>query len=313
MKKDFSFLSADGKSRIHAIEWIPEGEVKGALQICHGMVEYIGRYDEFARYLNSHGYYVAGHDHLGHGGSVQDKKDYGHFHETKGNQYVSADIHRLRRIIRKKYPEVPYYMLGHSMGSFLLRQYLTVHAEGLAGVIIMGTGHKDSLTLNVGQAICRLGAAFRGWRHRSLLVDALAFGGYNRRFRGGPTHREWISSDPEICRKYVKDPWCSFRFTLGAYYQMFEGMKVIAKKDSADHLPKDLPVFFVAGQDDPVGSFGKGVCKVYEKYKAAGIRKVDLKLYPGDRHEILNETDREQVYEDLYRWLEEITDSMKEP
>lgn len=299
-------MSADGKSRIHAIEWVPETEVRAVLQICHGMVEYIDRYDEFARYLNGQGYYVVGHDHLGHGGSVQDERDFGHFDEKQGNQYIQADIHRLRQHTRKKYPEVPYFLMGHSMGSFLVRQYLTEHAEGLAGVIIMGTGYHGRAILTFGQMVCRAIASAKGWRHRSLLVDALAFGGYNRRFRPAQTHADWLTSDVEVRKRYVKDPWCSFRFTVGAYYQMFEGMKVLTRKNSLKSISKELPLFFVAGQDDPVGAFGKGVCKVYAKYKQAGFRRVDMKLYKDDRHEILNETDRAEVYEDLYLWMEEM-------
>ncbi len=306
MKREFSFLSADRKSRIHAIEWTPETPVRVVLQICHGMVEYIDRYDEFARYLSGHGYYVIGHDHLGHGGSVQDEKDYGHFNEEKGNSYVQADIHRLRTYAMKKYPGIPYFLMGHSMGSFLVRQYLTVHADGLAGVIIMGTGWQPDAILKLGQTVCKMIASVKGWRHRSRLVDGLAFGGFNRKFKPAETRMDWISSDVEVCRKYVKDPWCSFRFTVGAYCQMFEGMKVVAKKDCTDHMPKDLPIFIVSGQDDPVGAFGKGVCKVYAQYKRAGLENVDMKLYPEDRHEILNETDRANVYEDIYLWMEEV-------
>lgn len=306
MKREFSFLSADGKSRIHAIEWAPETSVRAVLQICHGMVEYIDRYDEFARYLNGHGYYVVGHDHLGHGGSVRDKRDYGHFDEKKGNSYVQADIHRLRKYAAQKYPEAPYFLMGHSMGSFLARQYLTMHSERLAGAIIMGTGCQPAAVLALGQMVCKATAAVKGWRHRSLLVDGLAFGGYNRKFRPAETHMDWLSSDLEVRKKYIKDPWCSFRFTVGAYYQMFEGMKVIAGKNCTDHMPKDLPIFIVSGQDDPVGGFGKGVAKVFAQYKNAGLKNVDMKLYRGDRHEILNETDRANVYEDIYLWMEKV-------
>ena len=306
MKKEFCYPSRDGVTQIHAVEWIPEGEVKGVLQICHGMVEYINRYHDFAEYMCERGYYVTGHDHLGHGQSIRNEEDYGYFEEKKGNQFVIGDIQKLREMTIEKYPDVPYYMLGHSMGSFLLRQYLTMYGKGLSGAIIMGTGYQRSAVLNMGQLVCRVIAAFKGWRYRSRFVDKLSFGSYNKRFEPGETSKDWITSDKDHRQKYVNDPLCSFMFTLGGYYQMFEGMKVLTRRESMERIPKDLPVLFVAGADDPVGAFGKGVEKVYKKYKTAGMQQVSMHLYEGDRHEILNETDREQVYEDLYQWIESL-------
>ena len=304
MKQDFYYPSRDGKTQIHAIEWIPEGEMKGVLQICHGMVEYINRYDEFAEFMAGHGYYVTGHDHLGHGKSIQTEEDLGYFNEIRGNQYVIGDIHKLRELTMKKHPGVPYYMLGHSMGSFLLREYLTMYGTGLAGAIIMGTGYQGALVLNAGQLVCKVIAVFKGWKYRSKFVDNLSFGSYNKKFEPAETTKDWITSDKERKKKYVDDPLCSYMFTLGAYYQMFEGMKVLTRKDSIARIPKELPILFVSGEDDPVGAFGKGVIKVYEKYKSAGIHNLSIHLYKGDRHEILNEVNRKDVYEDLRRWIE---------
>lgn len=304
MKQEFYYPSRDGKTQIHAIEWVPEGEIKGVLQICHGMVEYIDRYHEFAEYMSENGYYVTGHDHLGHGKSIQSEEELGYFDETRGNQYVIGDIQKLREMTMKKYPDAPYYMLGHSMGSFLLREYLTMYGKGLDGAVIMGTGYQSALILNAGQLVCRVIAAFKGWKHRSRFVDNLSFGSYNKRFEPSETTKDWITSDREKRQKYVEDPLCSYMFTLGAYYQMFEGMKVLTKKESLERIPKDLPILFVSGKDDPVGAFGKSVTKVYEKYKSAGIHNVSIHLYQGDRHEILNEVDREKVYHDILRWIE---------
>lgn len=305
MKKEFSYLSRDGVTKIHGIEWIPDGEIIGILQMCHGMVEYIDRYDEFAVYLAGKGFYVVGHDHLGHGKSVQSQEDYGHFDEVKGNRYLIGDIHMLRQRTMKKYPGLPYFIMGHSMGSFLVRQYLTLYGQGLAGAIIMGTGYQPLPVILAGQLLCKILAAFKGWRHRSRLVDGLCLGIYRSHFKSGGGVGDWTTSDREMWEKYTKDPLCNFRFTLAGYYQMLEGMKSLVKAGSVKRIPKELPVFFVAGEDDPVGAFGKGVRKIYAKYKASGLEKTDLKLYRDDRHEILNETDRDKVYEDLYLWLRE--------
>lgn len=303
MKKEFFYPSKDGKTQIHAIEWIPEGEVKAVLQICHGMVEYIDRYDGFASYLCERGIYVVGHDHLGHGKSVTDESYLGHFEPKDGNKYVIADIHSLRAQTEKKYPDLPYFMLGHSMGSFLLRQYLTMRSEGLSGAIIMGTGFMPYAVLAAGQLVCKVIGTVKGWNYRSAFVNQLGMGGYNKQFEPSDSTKDWITSDDEMRAKYEADPLCSFIFTVSGYCQMFEGMKVIAKKESADKISKDLPIFFVSGEKDPVGNNGAGVRKVYEKYQKAGIQDVQMKLYENDRHEILNEKDRKTVYEDLYQWI----------
>lgn len=306
MRDEFYFPSKDGNTEIHTIEWKPEGEVRAVLQICHGMVEYIKRYDEFAQFLCKKGFYVVGNDHLGHGKSVQSKSEYGFFEKKYGNACVLGDIHTLRQRTVKKYPEMPYFMLGHSMGSSLLRQYIQMYGNGLSGVVLMGvvTDHRRSSLLFVKQ-LCRLMAAVRGWHYRSRMVDELVTGSFNKKFKPSVTRADWITSDKEHLDAYVTDPLCSFMFTVNAYYSMMAGMLGMQKKENISMIPKSLPVLFVSGAEDPVGNFGKGVRKVCEIYKSAGLRDVSLKLYEGDRHEILNETNREQVYQELYEWFEE--------
>ena len=308
MRDEFYFPSKDGNTEIHTIEWKPEGKVRAVLQICHGMVEYIGRYDEFAQFLCGKGFYVVGNDHLGHGKSVQSKSEYGFFNEKYGNACVLGDMHTLRQRTEKKYPDVPYFMLGHSMGSTLLRQYIQMYGNGLSGAVLMGVvSDQNKLLLEFGKRLCRVMAAFRGWHYRSRMIDSMAIGSYNKKFKPARTRADWITSDQEHLDAYVEDPLCSFMFTVNAYYSMFGGMLLMNRKESVYMIPRTLPVLFVSGAEDPVGDFGKGVRKVYEKYKNAGIQDVSLRLYAGDRHEILNETDRKQVYEDLLEWFEERT------
>ncbi|HBA64518.1 MAG TPA: alpha/beta hydrolase [Lachnospiraceae bacterium] len=304
MKAEFFYPSRDGMTQIHAIEWVPEGNVKAVLQISHGMVEYIDRYDEFAEYLAGQGYYVVGHDHLGHGKSVTEEDRLGYFHETRGNDFVIGDIHELRMRTMKKYPEVPYFMLGHSMGSFLLRQYIQMYGKGLAGVLIVGTGYQPAIVLHVGRALCRIISLVKDDHVRCKIVDGMAFGGYNKRFEPARTSKDWLTKDEAIVDKYLADPWCSFMFTINAYYHMFGGMLQLTKRKNLKKIPKELPVYFIAGKDDPVGNFGKGVEKVYHQYRALGIKDVSIRLYETDRHEILNETDRQQVFKDIWFWLE---------
>lgn len=306
MRDEFYFPSKDGNTEIHTIEWKPEGEVKAVLQLCHGMVEYIRRYDEFAEFMCSRGYYVVGNDHLGHGKSVQSKSEYGFFNEKYGNACVIGDMHTLRQRTMKKYPDVPYFILGHSMGSLLVRQYIQLYGNGLSGAVLLGVvSDQKKAVLLCGKRLCRLMAAFRGWHFRSRFIDGMVLGSYNKKFKPARTRVDWMTSDREHLDAYVADPLCSFVFTVNAYYSMFTGMLNMEKKESIYMIPKTLPILFASGTDDPVGNFGKGVRKIYEQCKAAGLQDVTLRLYAGDRHELLNETDRQQVYQDLFDWLEE--------
>lgn len=302
-RKDFYFSSSDKETTMHGVEWIPETEAVAVLQLCHGMQEYIMRYDEFATFLAEKGIYVVGHDHLGHGKSVKDPDHLGFFHEKDGNECVINDIHKVRCWAQKKHADIPYFMLGHSMGSFLLRQYLTMHSEGLSGAIIMGTGEHKMAELVAGQVLCRVLAAFKGWKHRSLLVNHIACGSFNKKFEPAETGVEWLSKNKDNYKKYMNDPYCTFVFSVNAYDSMFEGMKVLAGKNNVKKIDPKLPIFFVSGENDPVGNFGKAVKKVYQRYCDAGMEDVQIKLYRDDRHEILNELDRKTVYEDLYLWL----------
>jgi alpha-beta hydrolase superfamily lysophospholipase len=303
MKRDFNYPSKDGKTWIHAVVWEPEGEVHAVLQIVHGMVEFVNRYDRFARFLNAHGILVTGNDHLGHGASVVDDEKHGYFAEKDGNACVIGDMHELRQLTRKKYPEVPYFILGHSMGSFLTRQYITMYGEGLAGAIISGTGYQNPAALAAGKAMCRTIARFRGWEHRSSVINNMALGSYNKPFEPARTSNDWLTKDKAIVDDYCANPWCNFVFTLNGYYNLFVGLEKAEKQENIDRIPKTLPIFVVAGGEDPVGNRGEGPRKVAEIYRKSGIRDTQVKIYPMDRHEILNETDHEEVDTDLLKWM----------
>ena len=300
MKKEFYFPSKDGMTQIHALEWIPEGEITAILQIAHGMVEHIERYDYFASYMAAHGIYVTGHSHLGHGKSMTGSEKMGYFAAPDGNACVIADIHKLRKLTQEKYPNVPYFMLGHSMGSFLLRQYLGNYAEGLSGAIIMGTGDQPDIAVNGGKLVCKLLAAFKGWEYRSDFVNSLVIGGFEKKMG-----KAWLSKNEENVKAYADDPLSGFVFTLNAFYHMFDGMCKMNAQEKRGNVPKDLPIFFVAGSEDPVGNHGKGVETVYQRYVKKGVKNAQIKLYEGDRHEILNELDKATVYENLLNWIQQ--------
>ena len=301
MKNEFFYPSKDGITKIHAIEWVPEGEVKAILQICHGMVEHIDRYDEFARFMVSKGFYVVGHDHLGHGKSVTSNEKLGYFHHPNGNEAVISDIHQLRELTQEKYPNLTYFMMGHSMGSFLLRQYLGLHSEGLSGAVIMGTGYKSDFIAYAGIFTCKLLSIFKGWEHRSKFVNNTAVGGYEKKLG-----LSWISKNPENQEKYLNDPLCNFIFTLNAYYNLFLGISLMNAQEKECKVLKSLPMFFVSGAEDPVGECGKGVEKVVLLYRPRGYQNVQMKLYLDATHEIINELDREVVYKDIFDFLQNL-------
>lgn len=301
-KEEFSYPSSDGKTAIHAIRWIPEEGPKAVLQIVHGMTEYVDRYDRFARFLADNGFLVVGNDHLGHGQSVTAEDRLGFFAEEDGNKKVLSDIHRLHEITAAAYSDKPYFMLGHSMGSFLCRQYAAEHGNTLSGAIIMGTGMQPAAVTAFGKELCRLIAGRKGWDHRSGMVDRIATGSYNKKFEGN-TGYEWLSTDREHVAKYAKDPLCTYMFTVNGYYNMFDSIYKLAGKSYVEGMPKDLPVLFVSGADDPVGDYGKAVQKVYDSFRKMGMKDVALILYPGDRHEILSEKDKETVDRDILSWM----------
>ncbi len=305
MKKvHIQYLSHDHKTLIHAVRWIPDQEVKGILQISHGMVEFIERYEEFAEYMTKKGFLVTGNDHLGHGDSVRSKDQYGFFNEKNGNAVLLLDLYQLQRKTKELYPNVPYFLLGHSMGSFLARQYLCLYGKELDGAIIMGTGYHSRFEAKLGMRLTKMIAAIKGWGYRSKFVNALAFGSYNRKFKPGRTDKDWLTKDEKIVDDYIKDERCQFLFTLNGYYNLFFSLAKLSNKDYIQKMPKNLPVLFVSGEDDPVGNFGKGVKKVVDTFKENGMKRVSCKMYPNDRHEILNELDRKKIYQDLYEWIQ---------
>ena len=301
-KNEFRFRSSGGTVDIRAMEYVPEGKIIAVLQIAHGMVEFIDRYENFAAFLASKGILVVGNDHIGHGGSVKSEEDWGYFGEN-GNRILLDDMHELTRLTKEKYPNLPYFLMGHSMGSFYARQYIAEFGDELDGAIIMGTGLEPLFVVKGGMFLCKLIALFKGWRYRSNFVNQVAFGSYGKKFEPLRTRADWLSKDEALVDWYINEPRCSFLFTLNAYYSMFEGIARLHDKKLLEKVPKDLPIFFVSGEDDPVGSFGKEVVYSVETLKEVGVKNIDLKLYPNDRHEILNETDKETVYADLYEWL----------
>lgn len=303
---NFTFLSNDGKTAVHAVKWTPDtGEYKAILQIAHGMVEFIERYIPFAEFLTSKGYIVVGNDHIGHGQSVASQEDWGYFCEGTPSDVVVEDMHKLRMLIQREHADVPYFMLGHSMGSFMLRKYLAFYNDNLRGAIIMGTGFIPQNLTSLALKLTAVVAKLRGSKYRSKLIQSLAFGADYKGFdmTGEKPENSWLTKDTDIVKAYYAEPRCTYMFTVNGYKGLFEAVNFSCNAENAAKMPKKLPLFIVSGEQDPVGGLGKGVKEVYDMYKAAGMYDLTYKLYENDRHEILNETDRQIVFDDLLAWM----------
>ena len=294
--------STDSKNSLNVIIWETEKEPIGVLQIVHGMAEYIDRYDNFAKYMTEHGFNVIGHDHLGHGHSVSDEHDYGFFAEENGDKIIIEDMHSVTQYAREKWEELPNFILGHSMGSFCLRQYLTKYSNDVFGAIIMGTGWIPSAAALLGKTIATNTCKSKGSHTVNPLLIKLTLEPYNKPFAPARTNCDWLSRDEKQVDLYVNDKLCGFDFTAGAYKDFFTILEKIAKNRQLIGMRKSLPILITSGSVDPVG--GKKACeKLNAQYKRCGIDDVTLKLWENDRHEILNELDKSDVYDYICTWL----------
>ena len=299
---DRHFLSADHKNHIHVKIWEPEGNVQGVIQIAHGMIDYIERYTAMAEYFAKKGYVVAGNDHLGHGDSVLTKEDDGYFTEKNASRCVVEDMHKLTAIMKKKYPDVPYFLLGHSMGSFLSRRYITEYGYELNGVLLLGTGNQPDIVVKSGILLAKLVRLIKGERYRSPFLNHLMFGSYNARVVNPVTDKDWVCGNAEVIKEYVADEKCSYLFTVNGYLGLLDTIAYVKKVSNIRKVPRDLPVILAAGTKDPVGGYGRDVKKLFVTY-SRHFYDVELRLYEDCRHELHNELIQEDVFEDLYQWI----------
>ena len=303
--KDITFPSSDGKNTIHAELFIPsDNNIKGVVQIAHGMMDYIGRYTLMADALCACGIALCGNDHLGHGDSVATPDDYGFFASHGGYDYVIDDVKRMNDLVRKEIPGVPVVLLGHSMGSFISRLYAVKYRDNIDGLIIHGTAGPNPAT-GAGKLLVKLLRAIKGERHRSKFVCSLADGGYNKGFDPAEGSGAWLTRDPSMVADRVGNPKNDFIFSLAGYEDLFNFLGDCNAPSWFRQFPKDLNTLVISGEMDPVGGFGKGVRYVYDNLKKQGA-DVELKLYPGARHELFNETNRDQVFSDLIAWIESV-------
>lgn len=304
------FHSSDKMHDIFYRVYRPAGEPKAIVQIAHGMCEYIGRYDGFMSYLAEKGYIVCGNDHLGHGQSVYDDEELGYFADKEGWQKVVLDMHRMTTIVRRAYPDKPFFVFGHSMGSFLTRAYITKFGRTIDGAVICGTsGGVDGAPMLL--TVCDGIKAAKGGYYRSERINKMAFGAYLSEIPDPRTPYDWISRDEEIVDKYAKDKLCTFIFTINGFENLTKVLWYVSNEKWFDSYPKELPTYLIAGSADPVGDYGKGVLRVYNKLRTRDA-DMELKIYSGARHELLNEINRGEVYEDVLAFYEPLVEKWEE-
>ena len=300
------YPSSGGTGRVSAQLFIPDQipVPRGILQISHGMCEHMGRYEGFAAWLCSRGFAVCGNDHLGHRNTaLLNREKLGYFGPRGSRRFLVGDLELLRRQVAGRYPGVPYFLLGHSMGSFIARLYAASYGRELKGLLISGTAGKNPAAAP-GRALCRAIELAQGPQYVSKMIYRMSNGSFNRGLPSPSTPVDWLSRDPQVCAGYCRDSYCTFHFTVSAYYELMDMVDRCNRPQWYEAVPKALPIYIFSGDRDPVGNFGAGPKQVYKGLTAAGVRQVELKLYEGGRHEMLNEINREQVFRDVLSWME---------
>ncbi|MBQ0011412.1 MAG: lysophospholipase [Clostridiales bacterium] len=297
-----TFTSSNGTTEITYFTWAPSVPARGVVQIVHGMCEYMGRYEELAEHLADKGFVVCGEDHLGHGQSVGEHDTFGYFGKNDGDRYLVEDVEKLHRIMMSLYPGKPYIVLGHSMGSFITRNWFTQYGDDCDGIILSGTARNNSL-VGLLIALAKFQRFFVREKKPAKLISRTINKQYMKRIAEPFSASDWLSYDKEIVKKYSGDPFCTFTFTHSAYIDLFHMLRACNSDEWYGSIPKNKPILLISGDEDPVGDYGEGPQEIYDKLQAAGQDKVTLDIRHGMRHEPHNEIGRDAVYERLAAYL----------
>lgn len=300
----FTEMTPDGTG-LHVHRWLPDGPARAIVQIAHGMAEHSARYARFAGVLTDAGFAVYAGDHRGHGGTATRSQDEGYFADADGFQVVVEDLHRVAETARGEQPGLPFFLFGHSMGSFLCRAYAMTYGEELDGLILSGTAGDPGVLGKVGKGIAAVESRLRGRRHKSVLLDKLTFGQYNTAFKPNRTKFDWLSRDDAEVDKYVADPQCGNVFTSAFFVDLLSGLAKVNSDAEVASVPTDLPIYLMSGSLDPVGANAKGVRQVSDQLLRAGVNDVTTHIWPEGRHEMLNETNRDEVMAHVVAWIDE--------
>ncbi|MGB0840449.1 MAG: lysophospholipase [Chitinophagales bacterium] len=303
-----TFSAAKDQKTVFYRTWLPENkdDIRAVVQLAHGLAEHGARYERFAKALTHQGYAVYINDHRGHGETAGELSQVGYYEDGNFWKDALADMRQLNEVIQATHPNQSIFLFGHSMGSLLFRHYLALYGNdpSLKGAILSGTGGDPGVLGVVGTWIAKIACFFKGRKTVVQLLDMLSFGKFNDAFKPNRTKYDWLSRVNGEVDKYVADPYCGVIFTAGFFVDLLEGIKIINSTSTYKNTPNTLPIFLFAGDKDPVGDNGKGVKQVYEAYQKAGIKNVSCTLYPDGRHEMLNETNKEEVTKAVINWIE---------
>lgn len=303
MNYEIKTVKVRSSDNIHTLKgkiFIPEGEIKGVFHLVHGMTEHIDRYDGFFDEFAKRGYVCCGYDNLGHGKTANNAEELGFIAHKNGYDYLMRDVKVFSDKIRKNYPNVPYILMGHSMGSFIVRGTAVNYVLDPDKLIICGTGGPN-IASGAGLLLTDIFKLLFGEKHISNIIDKTTFGTYNKRFDGTSPYN-WLTKDSEAIKKYSKDDYCTFKFTVSAMHDLVKLNRIANSRKFFRELDPKIPVLIVSGDCDPVGNYGKGVKKVYNKLKKG--RNVTLKLYKDGRHEIHNDTCKEEMIKDILEFID---------
>ncbi len=304
IRREMTYRSSDGKNTVFAEIFAPKsGEVRGIIQLSHGMIDHTGRYEALADFFTGHGFVFAGNNHLGHGRTAASPSDLGFFAEREGYKFVIEDVKKMNELLKGEYPSLPHFLLGHSMGSFIARLYTEKYSESIDALIIHGTGGKNPMA-GAGRALVSLLRKIKGPRHRSALITAVAFGSYNSHYDKSEGQNAWLTRDTKRVSDRDTDPYTAYIFTLSAYHDLFTMLTECNSPSWFENYPKETPTLVISGEDDPVGDYGRGVRFVHDSLSRAGVKDLTLKLYPGARHELFNEINRDEAMADMLSWIE---------
>lgn len=305
VKTEFYYPSADGKTKIHAVEWAPEGKPKAVLQISHGVTEHMLRYEEMAEYFTQRGFVLVGNDHLGHGTSIAEGAEPMYFGPKGSWLWVQRDMYTCLKMTKKRYPGVPYILLGLSLGSFVVRTFLIRHPGKVDAAVLAGTGQTPAWQLSMAKFVAESEGRKVGEEHTTPQIKKLTFDTYNKQFKPNRTDYDWLCASEKGLDEYIADPLRGEAMSAGLFREMIDGMIYTGKLENQKKMDKNTPILLISGEPDPVGDRGKGVKRTCQSLQKAGVKDIKMVLYPGLRHDIFREDNRHEIFKDIYVWIEE--------